>query len=157
MVQTTRRLGIAEKVSFMGRVDQPDLPMYYGAADLLVMPSYSESFGMVGLEALACGRPVVTTPVGAVDSLVRKAQAGCVVPDHSSRSLAAGIQATIRNHSLPTADQIHQSIRDYSWSNVAAAVIAEYERAIKLQFFKEAQQGMIRPSTGSSTNRKQVA
>jgi D-inositol-3-phosphate glycosyltransferase len=157
MERTARRLGIAEKVTFVGRVDQSNLPTYYGAADLLVMSSYSESFGMVGLEALACGRPVVTTPVGAVDSLVRKAQAGCVAPDHSSQSLAAGIQSIISNHFLPTPDQIRQSILDYSWPNVASAVIAEYRRAAEDQFFGNGRQGVNRAALESSASRKQVA
>ena len=76
LAQKTRKLKIGEKVMFVGPVDQHHLPSYYCAADALVVPSLYESFGMVGLEALACGRPVVSTPVGAVDSLIRKAQAG---------------------------------------------------------------------------------
>lgn len=131
MAQKTRDLGIAEKVNFIGRIDQRNLPTYYAAADVLVMPSYSESFGMVGLEALACGRPVVTTPVGAVDGLVRNAQAGCVVPDHSARSLADGIQSVISDQSIPAADRIRQSVLEGSWSRVASAVIAEYASLIR--------------------------
>jgi len=137
LAQTTRELGIEEKVNFIGRIDQRNLPTYYGAADVLVMPSYSESFGMVGLEALACGRPVVTTPVGAVDSLVRHAQAGYVVPDHSPRSLAQGIRSLIADQSIPAADRIRQSIAEYSWANVASTVIAEYAKAIRQQVFED--------------------
>ena len=148
MAQTTKALGIEEKVNFIGRIDQRDLPTYYGAADALVMPSYSESFGMVGLEALACGRPVVTTPVGAVDSLVRQAQAGCVVPDPSPRSLADGIQSIISDRSIPPADVIRKSILEYSWSNVASAVIAEYENVIRQQFFEDDQPIPAKASCG---------
>jgi D-inositol-3-phosphate glycosyltransferase len=113
-----------------------------------VVPSYSESFGMVGLEALACGRPVVTTPVGAVDRLVRHAQAGCVVPDHSSRSLAEGIQSVISDHSIPAADRIRQSIAEYSWSNVASTVIAEYANAIRQQVFEDGRHIPAKASCG---------
>ena len=137
LTQKARQLAIDQKVMFVGRVDQPDLRPYYGAADVLVMPSHYESFGMVGLEALACGRPVVSTPVGAVDGLVRKARAGRVVAELSPRSLAAGIQSTISDQTIPSADLIRQSILEYSWSNVASAVIAEYAGVIRQQFFED--------------------
>lgn len=137
LAEKTERLAIEGKVMFEGRIDQHNLPPYYNAADVLVMPSRYESFGMVGLEALACGIPVVSTPVGAVDSLIRKARAGCIVSDPSPRSLADGIQSIINDRSIPAADVIRQSILGYSWSNVASAVIAEYESAIKQQIFED--------------------
>jgi D-inositol-3-phosphate glycosyltransferase len=148
LAQKTRQLEIDEKVLFVGRIDQPNLRPYYSAADVLVMPSHYESFGMVGLEALACGRPVVCTPVGAVDSLVRKARAGCVVPDLSPRSLADGIQSTISEQTIPAADLIRQSILEYSWSNVASVVIAEYASVIRQQFFEDELQVPARASCG---------
>ena len=137
LARSVRKLGIEEKVMFAGRVDQHNLPPYYNAADVLVMPSYYESFGMVGLEALACGRPVVSTPVGAVDSLIRKAQAGCIVPDPSPQSLAEGIQSIISDRTIPSADKIRKSVLEFSWSNVASAIIAEYENVIRQQLFEE--------------------
>ncbi|CAB1070642.1 D-inositol-3-phosphate glycosyltransferase (EC [Olavius algarvensis Delta 1 endosymbiont] len=140
LAQATRDWGIGEKVNFIGRVDQQNLPTYYGAADVLVLPSYSESFGMVGLEALACGRPVVTTPVGAVDRLVRRTQAGCVVPDHSAHSLADGILSIIRDPDIPSAERIRQSIFEYSWSEVASAVVAEYAELIGPQCYGDDRQ-----------------
>jgi len=148
LAQATRDWGIGEKVSFIGRVDQQNLPTYYGAADVFVLPSYSESFGMVGLEALACGRPVVTTPVGAVDSLVRSTQAGCVVPDHTARSLADGIRMAIRKRGLTSADRIRRSIIAYSWSNVASAVIAEYAELLKTPSYGEDRRVPIMASGG---------
>ena len=137
LAEITARLAIEENVMFVGRVGQHNLPPYYSAADVLVMPSRYESFGMVGLEALACGIPVVSTPVGAADSLIRKARAGCIVSDPSPRSLADGIQSILSDRSLPAAGAIRQSILDYSWSNVVSAVIAEYENVIRQQFFED--------------------
>ena len=148
LAQATRDWRIGEKVSFIGRVDQQNLPTYYGAADVLVLPSYSESFGMVGLEALACGRPVVTTPVGAVDRLVHSTQAGCVVPGHTARSLADGIRMVIRNHGMASADRIRQSILAYSWSNVASAVIAEYAELLRAPSYGEDRRVRIMASGG---------
>jgi glycosyltransferase involved in cell wall biosynthesis len=86
--------------------------------------------------------------VGAVDSLVRQAQAGCVVPDPSPRSLADGIQSIISDRSIPPADVIRKSILEYGWSNVASAVIAEYENVIRQQFFEDDQQIPAKASCG---------
>jgi len=148
LARATRDWGIGEKVSFIGRVDQQNLPTYYGAGDVLVLPSYSESFGMVGLEALACGRPVVTTQVGAVDSLVHSTQAGCVVPDHTARSLADGIRMAIRNRGMTSADRIRRSILEYSWSNVASAVIAQYAELLRTPSYGEDRRMPIMASGG---------
>ena len=146
LVEITKRFEIGEKVLFVGRIDQHNLPPYYSAADLLVMASRYESFGMVGLEALACGRPVVSTPVGAVDSLIRKTRAGCIVSDPTPQSLADGIQSIINDRTIPAPDVVRQSILGYSWSNVASAVIAEYESAISQQLFEDDQQKLAQAS-----------
>ena len=137
MVEKIKQLEIDKQVIFAGQKDQYDLPQYYSAADVLVMPSSYESFGLVGLEAMACGRPVVSTAVGAVDSLIRKSNAGCVVDAPTPHSLAVGIQSVVDNPALPPAEKIRESIFDYSWPNVAAAVIAEYESAICMQYYEE--------------------
>lgn len=137
MVEKTKQLKIANQVIFAGQTDQHHLRPYYAAADMLVMPSSYESFGMVALEALACGRPVVAPPVGAADSLIRKSRAGFIVADSSPQSLAAGIHSVLANADLPPAEVIRESILEYSWPNVASAVIAEYENAVRLQLFEE--------------------
>jgi D-inositol-3-phosphate glycosyltransferase len=126
-------LGIQDQVLFAGRVDQKYLPPYYSSADVLVISSHYESFGLVGLEALACGRPVVSTPVGAIESLIQHSQAGQIVDDFRPRSLAKGIQSIIRNSTLPTSYEIRKSVLEYSWSNVAAAIFKEYETTINMQ------------------------
>jgi D-inositol-3-phosphate glycosyltransferase len=128
--------GIKDKVRFAGRIEQKYLPPYYSSADVLVISSHYESFGLVGLEALACGRPVVSTPVGAMESLIKQSQAGRVVSDTMPRSLADGIQSIIAN-STPPPDEIRKSVLEYSWSNVAAAILKEYETAIRQRSFED--------------------
>jgi D-inositol-3-phosphate glycosyltransferase len=130
-------LGIEDEVIFAGRIEQKYLPLYYSSADVLVMASHYESFGLVGLEALACGRPVVSTPVGAMETLIRQSQAGQVVSDTLPRSLAKGIQSIIRNSALPQADEIRKAVLAYSWSNVAAAILKEYETAIRHHSYED--------------------
>jgi D-inositol-3-phosphate glycosyltransferase len=134
--QKAINLGIENKVMFAGRVDQKHLPPYYSSADVLVISSHYESFGLVGLEALACGRPVVSTPVGAMDILIQQSQAGQVVSDTLPRSLARGIQSII-THPAPPADEIRKSVLKYSWSNVAAAILKEYETTIRHQSYED--------------------
>jgi D-inositol-3-phosphate glycosyltransferase len=134
--QKAVNLGIEDKVFFAGRVDQKYLPPYYSSADVLVMASHYESFGLVGLEALACGRPVVSTPVGAMDTLIQQSQAGQIVSDALPRSLAKGIQSVITNSTQPPG-AIRKSVLKCSWSNVAAAILKEYETAIRHQSYED--------------------
>ena len=141
-------LGIEDKVLFAGRVDQRELPPYYSSADALVISSHYESFGLVGLEALACGRPVVSTPVGAMETLIDQSQTGYVVSDTRSRSLATGIQSIIANPNLTRADEIRKSVLKYSWSNVAAAILMEYETATRQQVFEDDHLMLARASCG---------
>ena len=121
-----RTLGISDRVTFAGRVEQENLPPYYSAADVLVVPSYYESFGLVGLESLACGTPVITTPVGALDGYVRDGETGKVVTPAGPRSLANSIDSMIANATMPSPDSIRTSVLEYSWSHVASAMMREY-------------------------------
>lgn len=84
-------LGVRDRVDFLGSVAHHELPHFYSAADVLVMPSYSESFGLVGLEAQACGRPVVCSDVTGLRSVVRDEVSGYLVPDHDPAAYAERI------------------------------------------------------------------
>lgn len=126
-----RALGIEDRVVFAGRVDQNCLPPYYASADMLVIPSRYESFSLVGLEALACGRPVVSTPVGAMDRLVIEGRTGKIAADTSPGALARAIASMPTDGRLPAAEVIRESVLAYSWSKVAGAVLNEYEAAFK--------------------------
>lgn len=75
-------LGIAERVDFLGSVAHHELPYFYAAADACLMPSYSESFGLVGLEAQACGCAVIASNVAGLASVVREGVTGYLVAGH---------------------------------------------------------------------------
>ena len=126
LLQLTRTLHIDDRVIFVGRVPQDQLVPYYAAADLLALPSFYESFGLVGLEALACGTPVVATPVGAMESIITHTIAGHIVANGSSRSLAQGIETVLARARPDDADRIRATVKDYSWAKVASAVLDEY-------------------------------
>ena len=61
LLRLARSFGVEDSIAFIGRIEQKDLPLYYNAADVMVMPSYYESFGLVSIEALACGIPMALT------------------------------------------------------------------------------------------------
>ena len=86
-----RRLAEERKVDgiidFVGRVDHDDLPLYYNAADVCVVPSYYESFGLVALESMACGTPVVATRVGGLPTIVQHGHTGYLKSWRCPRSL----------------------------------------------------------------------
>jgi D-inositol-3-phosphate glycosyltransferase len=128
LVRLSRRLGIERAVTFAGRVAHEDLPPYYAAADVLVLSSHYESFGLVALESLASGTPVVATPVGAMESIIRDGKTGRVVPSDDARALADGIQELIgKSHAgMLSRVAIRSSVVRFGWANVTAAVLEEY-------------------------------
>ena len=124
----SRSLHMRDSVAFHGLVKQETLPYFYSAADLCVVPSYYESFGLVVLESLACGTPVVATKVGCVESVIRQGETGYVVNDNVPRHLADKIALLLSNSRSP--DSIRASVNRYSWSNVADAIMMEYRSVI---------------------------
>jgi D-inositol-3-phosphate glycosyltransferase len=84
-------LGVREWVDFLGSVAQHELPYFYSAADVCVMPSYSESFGLVALEAQACGLPVVGSAVAGLRSMVRDGVSGYLIEGHDPATYAERI------------------------------------------------------------------
>jgi D-inositol-3-phosphate glycosyltransferase len=84
-------LGIDDVVRFSPPVPRKDLPQWYRAADLVVVPSYSESFGLVALEAQACGTPVVATAVGGLRTAVADGISGVLVDGHDPKAWSSVI------------------------------------------------------------------
>lgn len=121
-------LGLRNRVRFVGRIEQDSLPRYYSAADLLVVPSYHESFGLVALESLACGTPVVATEVGAMDSIICEGKTGCIVTDVTPMAIAKAVGDFISKPlwEMESVSDIRDSVRKFQWSHVADAIIEEY-------------------------------
>jgi D-inositol-3-phosphate glycosyltransferase len=84
-------LGIDDVVRFSPPVPRKDLPQWYRAADLVIVPSYSESFGLVALEAQACGTPVVATAVGGLRTAVADGISGVLVDGHNPKAWSSVI------------------------------------------------------------------
>ena len=116
---------IESRVTFVGSVKQEQLPYFYSAADVCVSPSYHESFGLVPLEALACGTPVVATDVGAMRSIIRNEEMGYVVADNSPRRLAAKIALILARPQMDASavQTIRDSVSRFSWTRTASAIV----------------------------------
>lgn len=95
LMQLAETLGVADVVDFLGAREQDMLPDYYAASTAVIMPSDYESFGMVALEAMASGTPVIASQVGGLAYLVRDNETGYLVPSREPHTLAARIHALI--------------------------------------------------------------
>jgi len=124
--------GLQDVVIFAGRIDQRTLPLYYSAADVLILPSHHESFGLVAIESLACGTPVVAAPVGAMPTVVRDGVNGLIVRDADPRPLARGVESILsRTGSDPTSPgSIRATVADMSWQHASAALLDVYREAM---------------------------
>jgi D-inositol-3-phosphate glycosyltransferase len=122
------QLGLEGMVTFLGKQDQDTLPDYYAAADAVVMPSHYESFGMVALEAMACGTPVIASEVGGLAFLVRDGETGFHVPDRDPEALADRICDIITDPLLRAklGGQAAEYARGYCWPLIADKIIAVY-------------------------------
>lgn len=121
-------LRVEDRVVFLGSIVQNRLPLFYNAADLSVIPSYYESFGMVALESLACGTPVVATDVGAMRSIIRHPDAGYVIENNSPYLLASGITKLL-SHAGNKAQEVQKRrslTAIYSWSTITDMILHEY-------------------------------
>ena len=132
MQSTTEELHLEGRVSFTEAVVQEKLPLFYSAADVCVIPSYYESFGMVALESLACGTPVVATDVGDMKNIIRHSEAGHVIEVNSSSELADKISRLLYHEkdNVPNAELRRSIAIDYSWSNIADMVLSEYKKVL---------------------------
>ncbi|MBI3538615.1 MAG: glycosyltransferase [Chloroflexi bacterium] len=121
-------LGISDIVTFLGRRAQESLPYYYSAADAVVMPSLYESFGMVALEAMACGAPVVASDVGGLSFIVRDGETGYLVPENDPHALAACLKPLLFDPKLRARLGARgiEIAREYAWSHVADQIELVY-------------------------------
>jgi D-inositol-3-phosphate glycosyltransferase len=124
----TCALGLCNAVTFLGAQPQAVLRDYYVAADVVVMPSYYESFGMVALEAMACGRPVIASRVGGLASTVRDGITGFLVPDGNADMLAQRLDRALADPALRArlgAAGVEWAA-EHGWPRVARAICREY-------------------------------
>jgi D-inositol-3-phosphate glycosyltransferase len=126
-------LSVGQTVVFLGKRDQDRLPYYYSAAELLVMPSHYESFGMVALEAMACGTPVIASEVGGLAYLVRDGETGFTIPDQEPEALCEKMSWLLNDHDLrrQMSERAVEYAQDYAWEKIAKQIIGVYEGLVE--------------------------
>jgi D-inositol-3-phosphate glycosyltransferase len=121
-------LGIADVVRFLPPQPPERLAEHYRAADVTVVPSHNESFGLVALEAQACGTPVVAASVGGLTTAVRDEFSGVLVEGHRPADYAAAIRGVVRRRGLLAAGARRHAVQ-FSWDRTAAALVDAYTSA----------------------------
>ncbi|HMQ35907.1 MAG TPA: glycosyltransferase, partial [Chloroflexaceae bacterium] len=124
-----RELGVADRVSFLGARPQEQLPALFAAADVVAVPSHYESFGMVALEALACGAAVVASNAGGLPLTVEDGRSGLLFPPDDHAAMAGQIGRLLDSPAL--AEGLRAGARrraaEYAWPTVARRIAALYE------------------------------
>jgi D-inositol-3-phosphate glycosyltransferase len=120
-------LKIGQRVHFLGARMHEELPLIYSASDIVVVPSYHESFGLVAVEALSCGRPVVATRAGGLMAIVRNAETGFLVP-RCPGFFAERLDFLLEEPALLArmSRAARPSVEQFSWPNVANQVSDVY-------------------------------
>jgi D-inositol-3-phosphate glycosyltransferase len=124
----TERYGLSDLVTFLGKRNQDSLPYYYSAAEAVVVPSQYESFGMVALEAMACGTPVVASQIGGLAYLVQDGVTGFTVPVDDPIELANRLLSLMQDPVLRAklAENAVLVAQDYAWDKIATKLMGVY-------------------------------
>ena len=124
-----RQLGITTSVKFVGREPQKRLPYYYSAASVVVMPSHYESFGLVALEAMACGRPVIASNVTGVSSLIGTKRGKLITSVNNPLLLADQIEDLITNRGKFTQvkEKLKKEAEKHTWTKTARKMDRVYK------------------------------
>lgn len=124
--------GLDDFVTFLGQRGQDTLPYYYSAAEAVIMPSHYESFGMVALEAMACGTPVIASEVGGLAFLVKDGVTGFHFPAQDPEALSQRLLTIIGDRELRErmSNQAAAVAKDYAWEKITARVADLYTQVL---------------------------
>jgi len=131
--QLVGELGMTGQVTFLGYVAFPALAAIYRAAEVVVVPSLYEPFGLVALEAMAAGRPVVAAEAGGLTEIVTEGATGLCVPPGDAGALAAALERVLSDGALAgrlARQGREHAVSGYSWSRVAELTRDCYRRAL---------------------------
>ena len=140
-------LDLAANTDFVGMVGHDRLALYYTAADVCVIPSHYEPFGLVAIEAMACGTPVVASAVGGLKFTVISEETGLLVPPHDISGFAGAIERILTDDILARKIRKQASIRahqNFSWTGVAIQLSDLYRRMLA--------QSLLSPSMGRGSS-----
>ena len=126
-------LGIGNMVGFMGAVEHEKMPTFYNAADICVIPSYHESFGLVAVESLASGTPVVASRVGGLATIVKDGETGYLFDERSPETLATYLCLLMSENEIreSMAKAARPSVMKYNWSATAHRLFIVYQKLLR--------------------------
>ncbi len=128
-----RSLGLEIQTDFVGQVGHDRLPLYYTAADVCVIPSHYEPFGLVAIEAMACGTPVVASDVGGLKFTVLSGETGWLVPPQNVEAFAVAIDRVLSD-TLTSRKMSKQAVlrveQNFNWTSVAIQLSDLYRRML---------------------------
>ena len=126
-------LGIGSWTTFAGRVGHDRLPLFYTAADVCVIPSHYEPFGLVAIEAMACGTPVVASDVGGLKFTVLPEETGLLVPAQDVNAFSGAIDRLLSDTVWTQKVRRQAATRvqeNFSWNGVAIQLSDLYRRSL---------------------------
>jgi glycosyltransferase involved in cell wall biosynthesis len=126
-------LGISQEVVFAGSIPFPELPQYYGCADVLALPSELESFGMVLIEAMACEKPVIATDLPGIRTVVTDGVEGWLVPPSDMDKWVEKIRSLLDDPQGRMDMGIHGRAKvenQFAWRRILPRLIRLYEEAL---------------------------
>jgi teichuronic acid biosynthesis glycosyltransferase TuaC len=132
LAETARRLGVADRVTFAGRMPQERLAAYYAAADALLLASTHEGWPNVLLESMACGTPVIATPLAGAREIVGAPEAGRILGEATAAALAGAIRALLAAPPPRAATAAYAAA--FGWDSTTAGQIALFEEILETQF-----------------------
>ena len=130
VAESIEQRGIAASFRLVGSQPQDQLPVFYAAADVVAVPSRYESFGLVAVEAMACGKPVVASRAGGLRFTIDEGATGFLVKPQSPQALADALEKVFGDETLRAAmaAAARPSVARYDWSKVARQVKHVYRR-----------------------------
>lgn len=133
LLSLCEEFGLEDLVTFLGKQDQDSLPYYYSAAELVIMPSHYESFGMVALESMACGTPVVASQVGGLAHLVEDGVTGYHVPVEDPQALSRRITGLLQDKALRyrMGHDAFAFAKKFGWENITGQIIQLYHEVLE--------------------------
>lgn len=131
--ERARELGVLDRITFTGSVPNADMPAWYTAADVVVLPSLKEATSIAGLEAMACGRPLVGTNVGGIPYLIDDGETGLIVEPRDPAGLAGALVRVLTDDAVRREMGFlarKKAVEQFSWVRVAGTVQGIYKKIL---------------------------